>query len=185
MPAATILLRSAAPVFDGTHSSSRLALVATFFGFAAPFFDAILSGLELGWRRVLAMVRNVERRDCEGRKKGRLSEVGGDVCGSVVIKHFLQFSLCLRVFGKPFPLLALLRLHQRGLMGRKLGYHVTVAHVAHLSLPNIHRFLRNLMRLSTRCCIAITPIFSPWFDLFDIYARNTGTGYLLGWFTFF
>ena len=68
MPAATILLRSAAPVFDGTHSSSRLAPVAAFLGFAAPFFGAILSDLVLDWRRVLALVRNVERRDCEGRK---------------------------------------------------------------------------------------------------------------------
>ena len=89
MPAATILLRSATDVFDGTHSSSRLAPVATFLSFAAPFFGAILSGLELGWRRVLTMVRNVEHRDCEGRKNGRLSEVGGDVCGGTVIKHFL------------------------------------------------------------------------------------------------
>ena len=184
-PAATILSRSTADVFDGTHSSSRLAPVATFFGFAAPFFGAIFSGLELGWRRVLMMVQNVERRVCEGRKKGKLSEVGGDVCGGAVIKHFLQFSLRLRVFGKPFPRSALLQLLQHGLMGRNLGYHVTLAHVAHLSPPNIHRFLRNLMRLSTRCCTAITLIFSPWFDLFDIYARNTGTGYLLGWITFF
>ena len=41
MPAATILLSSTSPIFDGTHSSSQLALVAAFFGFAATFFDAI------------------------------------------------------------------------------------------------------------------------------------------------
>ena len=92
---ATILLRSAAPVFDGTHSLSRLAPVAAFLSFAAPCFGAILSGLVLDWRRVLALVRNVEHRDCEGRKKGRLSEVGGDVCGGTVIKHFPHLFPCI------------------------------------------------------------------------------------------
>jgi len=48
MPATTILLISASPIFDGTHSSSRLALVAAFFGFAAPLFGAI-SQIGLGF----------------------------------------------------------------------------------------------------------------------------------------
>ena len=41
MPTDTILLSSASPIFNGTHSSSRLAPVAAFFDFAAPFFGAI------------------------------------------------------------------------------------------------------------------------------------------------
>ena len=84
---------------------------------------------------MLALVRNVEHRDCKGRKQGRVAEVGGEVCGGAVIKHFPHSSLHLRVFGKPFPRLAMLQLHQRGLIGRKLGYLVIVANVAHLSLP--------------------------------------------------
>ena len=41
MPASTILLISASPILDGTHSSSWLATTVAFFGFTAPFFGAI------------------------------------------------------------------------------------------------------------------------------------------------
>ena len=44
------------------------------------------------------------------------------------------FFLHPRVFGKPIPRSALLRILQRGLMGRNLGFHATIAHVIHLSL---------------------------------------------------
>jgi len=94
------------------------------------------------------LVRNVKHRDCEGRKQGGLTEVGGDVCGGAVIKHFPHSPLTLRVFGKPFPRSALLQLLQGGLMGRNLGYRVTVAHTPHLSPPLILRILCILMRLS-------------------------------------
>ena len=41
MPASTILLISASPMTDDTHSLSLLSPAATFFGFPAPFFGAI------------------------------------------------------------------------------------------------------------------------------------------------
>ena len=81
------------------------------------------------------LVRNVKQRDCEGRKQSGLTEVGGDVCGGAVIKHFPHSPLTLRVFGKPFPRSALHRFLQIGLMGRNLGYRVTVAHAADLPPP--------------------------------------------------
>ena len=40
-PASTILLISASPMFNDTHSLSWLALVVAFFGFLAPLFGAI------------------------------------------------------------------------------------------------------------------------------------------------
>ena len=82
------------------------------------------------------LVWNVKHGDCEGRKQGGLTEVGGDVGGGAVIKHFPHSALTLRVFGKPFPRSALHRFLQNGLMGRNLGYRVTVAHAAHLSPPH-------------------------------------------------
>ena len=47
-PASTILLISASPMFDGTHSLSRLALAIYFFGFPALFFGDI-SQIQLGF----------------------------------------------------------------------------------------------------------------------------------------
>ena len=52
----------------------------------------------------------------------------------------------LRVFGKPFPRSALLRILQRGLLGHNLGFHATIAHVIHLSLLFVvtHRITADL-----------------------------------------
>jgi len=55
--------------------------------------------------------------------------------GGAVIKQFPHSALTLRVFGKPFPRSALHRFLQNGLMGRNLGYRVTVAHAADLPPP--------------------------------------------------
>ena len=52
------------------------------------------------------LVRNVERRECEGRKQGGLTEVGGDVCGGAVIKHFPHSPLTLRVFWETVPVIS-------------------------------------------------------------------------------
>ena len=81
------------------------------------------------------LMRKVKHRDCEGRKQGGLTEVGGDMSGGAVIKQFPHSALTLRVFGKPFPRSALHRFLQNGLMGRNLGYRVTVAHAADLLPP--------------------------------------------------
>ena len=122
-PASTILLISTSPMTDGTHSLLRLALAATFFGFLAPFFGAI-SQIWFGIGGGSACESRSARVEEEDEMvKWQRWERG---CGSAVIKHSPNLSHS-RVFGKPLPRFAPLRILQSGLLGRYLGFRVITA----------------------------------------------------------
>ena len=67
------------------------------------------------------LMRKVKCRDCEGRKQGGLMEVGGDVSGGAVIKHFPHSTLTLRVFWETIPAISATSIPPKWFDGPQLG----------------------------------------------------------------
>ena len=139
-PAITILSSSASLIRDGVHSSARLApLLAffglVFFGFTALLFDAIT---QIWMRSSIGNVCGCESGGVVAEAEDEMVKwQGSENGGSGTIRYHFPHFYNSRVFGKPFPRSAPLRILRCGLMGHYSGFCSTVAHGAHLSLPSI------------------------------------------------
>ena len=171
MPAVTILLSSASPIFEGTHSSSRLAPVAVFLGFAAPFFGAISRiwlGFDGGGKCDCGFgdARVDKEDDVRKWERGMRRHCYKALSPFFVIQGFLgnrsrdlrrsEFSDA--VCG---PLPRPLRNHSPW-----CWFYAAVSCYS----SNNRRLLYQLLRLSNCYCTTITPFFSQWCDFSGIFA---------------
>ena len=117
---------------------------------------------------------NLEMRGLRRKMKWQSGKGGSVGYGGIVIKHSPTFSHS-RVFGKPFPQFALLRILHNNMVGRYLGlranndpYRRFISAICYGS-PNSRRHLRQPLRLSNYYYTAITPVFSPRFCFLQVF----------------
>ena len=133
---------------------------------------------------------NLEVRRMRRKMKRQSGKGGSTGCGGTVIKHSPTFHIRGFLGNRSMICASLHSSKQRGgplprLSRNRSPYRPFIA-VSCYCLPNIRRLLFHLLWLSNYYCTAITPVFSPQLDFFDISACGSRTGCLLGWsFTIF
>ena len=115
---------------DGTHSLSRLALVAAFFGFPTPLFGAISQiyfGIGGGSAYEFGRARAEEEDEMA---KWQRWERGVRRRSYKALPPLSAFE----GFWETAPRFVTLRILRNGVVGHYLGFHPTAARIAHLSL---------------------------------------------------
>ena len=114
---------------DDTHSLSRLAPTAAFFGFPTPLFGTI-SQIWFGIDgKSVYESRSVRAEEEDEVAKWQRWERGVQRRNYKALPH-LSHS---RVFEKPLPRFVPLRILRSGLLGRYLSFRVTTTRIAQLS----------------------------------------------------
>ena len=126
------------------------------------------------------MDMNLEVQGLRRKMKWQSGKGGSVGYGGIVIKHSPTFSHS-RVFGKPFPQFALLRILHNNMVGRYLGlranndpYRRFISAICYGS-PHIRRLFHQPLWLSNYYCTTITPVFSPRFVFSKISSCGSGT----------
>ena len=113
---------------------------------------------------------DLEMRGLRRKMKWQSGKGGSMGCRGAVKKHSPTFSHS-RVFGKPFPRFALLRILRNSKVGRYLGLRATMACIANLSLQFVmaHRIFANIS--ANRYGLVITTV-QPllWYFLHDLFS---------------